>query len=100
MPVQKPETGYYLESGVMTTPGSYRPLFADLPRDIADLAAVAHGLLIHEHIAGAYRVTLTPERRARPVRVIAELLARPEVDLVHLRNVGYGCYNLAVRATG
>ena len=30
--------------------------------------------------------------------VIAELLARPEVELVHLRNVGYGCYNFAVRA--
>ncbi len=32
--------------------------------------------------------------------VIAELLARPEVELVHLRNVGYGCYNFSVRATG
>src|SRR5580658_3115361 len=30
--------------------------------------------------------------------VIAELLARPEVALVHLRNVGYGCYNFAVGA--
>src|SRR5580704_5167871 len=30
--------------------------------------------------------------------VIAELLARPEVEIVHLRNVGYGCYNFAVRA--
>jgi hypothetical protein len=29
-------------------------------------------------------------------RVIAELLARPGVALVHLRNVGYGCYNFAV----
>ena len=29
--------------------------------------------------------------------VIAELLARPDVELVHLRNVGYGCYNFAVR---
>ena len=29
--------------------------------------------------------------------VIRELLARPEVELVHLRNVGYGCYNFAVR---
>jgi Protein of unknown function (DUF1203) len=28
--------------------------------------------------------------------VIAELLARPGVELVHLRNVGYGCYNFAV----
>jgi hypothetical protein len=32
--------------------------------------------------------------------VITELLARPEVELVHLRNVGYGCYNFSVRATG
>jgi hypothetical protein len=32
--------------------------------------------------------------------IIAELLARPEVELVHLRNVGYGCYNFSVRATG
>jgi hypothetical protein len=29
--------------------------------------------------------------------VIGELLARPDVTLVHLRNVGYGCYNFAVR---
>ena len=29
--------------------------------------------------------------------VIRELLARPDVTLVHLRNVGYGCFNFAVR---
>ncbi|MGH3397139.1 MAG: DUF1203 domain-containing protein, partial [Streptosporangiaceae bacterium] len=29
--------------------------------------------------------------------VIRELLARPDVEVVHLRNVGYGCYNFAVR---
>lgn len=29
--------------------------------------------------------------------VIQEMLARPDVALVHLRNVGYGCYNFAVR---
>jgi Protein of unknown function (DUF1203) len=33
----------------------------------------------------------------RAEAVIAELLARPDVELVHLRNVGYGCYNFAVR---
>jgi hypothetical protein len=27
---------------------------------------------------------------------IAELLDSPDVELVHLRNVGYGCYNFAV----
>jgi hypothetical protein len=30
--------------------------------------------------------------------VIQELLARPDVTIVHLRNVGWGCYNFAVRA--
>jgi Protein of unknown function (DUF1203) len=29
--------------------------------------------------------------------VIQQLLARPDVALVHLRNVGYGCYNFTVR---
>ncbi len=29
--------------------------------------------------------------------IIQEMLARPDVALVHLRNVGYGCYNCAVR---
>jgi hypothetical protein len=29
--------------------------------------------------------------------VISDLLGRPGVALVHLRNVGYGCYNFAVR---
>jgi hypothetical protein len=34
---------------------------------------------------------------AHAVTVIGELLARPDVTVVHLRNVGYGCYNFAVR---
>jgi hypothetical protein len=29
--------------------------------------------------------------------VIHQMLARPDVSLVHLRNVGYGCYNCTVR---
>ena len=33
-------------------------------------------------------------------RVIRDLLGRPEVALVHLRNVGFGCYNFAVRRAG
>jgi len=34
---------------------------------------------------------------AHAMTVIRELLTRPDVSLVHLRNVGYGCYNFAVR---
>jgi hypothetical protein len=29
--------------------------------------------------------------------VIREMFARPDVRIAHLRNVGYGCYNFAVR---
>jgi Protein of unknown function (DUF1203) len=32
--------------------------------------------------------------------VIRELLSQPHVALVHLRNVGYGCYNFSVRPGG
>lgn len=31
------------------------------------------------------------------LEVISEILARPGVALVHLRNVGWGCYNFAVQ---
>ncbi len=31
------------------------------------------------------------------ITVIRGLLTRPDVTLVHLRNVGYGCYDFAVR---
>jgi len=77
MPAQDIATRHYLQPQVMTAPGQYQPLLAELPQRIADLAAVAHGLLIHEHIAGAYGVTLTQERRSSVhVRPVARLLGR------------------------
>ncbi len=77
MPAQDIAAGRYLQPAVMTAPGKYQPLLADLPRDIAGLAAVAHGLLIHEHITGPYGVTLTEQRRASVhVRPVAALLGR------------------------
>jgi len=44
---------------------------------------IAGGVLVHD---GGHAMT-----------VIRGLLARPDVTLVHLHNVGYGCYNFAVR---
>jgi hypothetical protein len=77
MPAQDIATDHYLQPAVMTAPGKYQPLLADLPRGIAGLAAVAHGLLIHEHIAGSYGVTLTEERRASVhLRPVVALLGR------------------------
>lgn len=76
-----PTTGHYREPAVMTAPGKYQPLLADLPQGVAALAGVAHGLLIHEHIAGVYGVTLTDERRASVhVRPVAALLERMVAD--------------------
>ena len=39
MPAQEIAAGHYLEPAVMTAPGEYAPLLADLPRGIAGLAA-------------------------------------------------------------
>jgi hypothetical protein len=33
----------------------------------------------------------------RTMTIIRSMLARPDIALVHLRNVGWGCYNFAVR---
>lgn len=77
MPAQDIAASHYLQPQVMTAPGQHQPLLADLPQGIAGLAAAAHGLLIHEHIAGAYGVALTQERRASVhVRPVAGLLSR------------------------
>lgn len=61
----------------MTSPGRFAALYDTLPDAVAELAAVAQGLLIHEHIAPAYGVTLSDEDRA-PVhfRRIEQVLER------------------------
>ena len=71
------------------TPGAYPPELIhrqQVVRAYDRQGSIAEGVLVADG------------RQAQDV--IAELLARPEVELVHLRNVGYGCYNFAVRATG
>jgi hypothetical protein len=48
----------------MSDPGVHGPAIADLPRDLAHVAAAAQGLILHEHWAPAYGQTLSDERRA------------------------------------
>jgi len=74
----------------MTVAERYAPLFDGLPRDVVGLAGVAQGLLLHEHIAPAYGVTLLDERRSsvhiRPVeRLLERLLAEDERPLTTVR---------------
>lgn len=46
--------------------------------------------------AGKIEDGILTEGGADNRRAVTELLARPEVTLVHVRNVTYGCYNFAV----
>jgi hypothetical protein len=59
------------EPGVMTDAGRYAGLIDGLPADAAGVARVVQGLLIHEHWADAYGVSL----------------AEPDRDRVNLRRV-------------
>ena len=68
---------FYTQPGVMTSAGRYAPLVAELPGDVAGLAAVAQGLLIHEFIAAAYGVALSDADRASVhIRPAEEMLDR------------------------
>jgi hypothetical protein len=68
------------------TPDRYPPALShrqQVARAYDQDGRIADGVLVND---GEHAVT-----------VIHELFARPDVTLVHLRNVGYGCYNFAVR---
>jgi Transglutaminase-like superfamily len=62
---------FYAKPARMTSGGAYAALLEPLPRDIGGLAQVAHGLIVHEHMAQGYGLTLSGSDR----------------DTVHLRRV-------------
>jgi hypothetical protein len=72
---------YYTRPGVMTSAGRFAALLDGLPRDVPALAAVGQGLLIHEHMAAGYGVTLSEQDRSsvhtRPAEgLLAQVVAR------------------------
>lgn len=78
-----PTLPYYAKPGPMTTPGRHAALLHDLPADVAGLAEVLHGLIIHEHLAGLYGVALSDEDRA-------SVHVRRTEDLLGLIHAGDG----------
>jgi Transglutaminase-like superfamily len=59
----------------MSDPGRHAGLFDDLPRNTGALAKTVQGLLIHEHIAPAYGVTLSRDQQAQShVRAVEKIL--------------------------
>ena len=66
---------FYTRPGVMTSAGRFAPLLEPLPGDVVGLAGVAQGLVVHEHMAAAYGVTLSDEDRATVhLRAVEQLL--------------------------
>jgi transglutaminase superfamily protein len=49
----------------MSDAGRQARLFDGLPHDVGGLAQVVQGLMVHEHIAPAYGLTLSPEQHAQ-----------------------------------
>jgi hypothetical protein len=66
----------------MSDAGAKAALLDGLPRDVGGLAKVVQGLLIHEHIAPAYGVTLSAEQHAqahmRGVEKVLDSIARQD----------------------
>jgi transglutaminase superfamily protein len=66
----------------MSDAGSKAALFDGLPRDVGALAKVVQGVLIHEHVAPAYGVTLSAEQHAqahmRGVEKMLDCIARQD----------------------
>lgn len=62
--VEPATLAYYTQPDVMTGPGRHAALFSSLPHDVAALAAVTQGLIVHEYWAGAYGLTLSDADRA------------------------------------
>ena len=74
----QPPLALYTQPAIMTTAGRYAPLLERLPDDIPALAAVAHGLLIHEHMAHGYGVTLSEaDRSSAYIRPVAGRCTSP-----------------------
>ncbi|WBB56076.1 transglutaminase domain-containing protein [Verrucosispora sp. WMMD573] len=67
----------FARPGRLTSAGPFAALLEAVPSDPAEIARTIQGLLIHEHIAGAYGVTLTEaERQTVHLRPADEILAR------------------------
>jgi hypothetical protein len=66
---------YYSRPIAMSDPGRHAALFEGLPRDAGALAKIVQGLLVHQHIAPAYGLTLTRNQQAQShVRAVEKIL--------------------------
>lgn len=77
MTTQQQILDFYAHPSIMTSAGRYASLFDKLPNDVVSLTRVVQGLLLHEHAAPAYGVTLADERRSEVhIRSVERMLDR------------------------
>lgn len=75
MTTQQQMLDFYTRPAAMTAVGCYAPLVDELPDDVPGLVRVVQGLLLHEHWAPAYGITLSDERRSKThLRPAAQML--------------------------
>jgi Transglutaminase-like superfamily len=68
-------TAFYAHPAGFTAAENHAAALAALPADLAGLTEVAHGLIVHEFLAGMYGFELADERRASVhIRPVSELL--------------------------
>jgi hypothetical protein len=66
---------HYNRPIAMSDPGRHAALFEGLPRDVGALAKIVQGLLIHQHIAPAYGLTLSSDQQAQShIRAVEQIL--------------------------
>jgi hypothetical protein len=71
----------YTEAATMTSPGVHAAAFKELPDGVAAARTIAQGLIVHEHLTGAYGFELPDERRATVhIRPIAALIDRVRAE--------------------
>lgn len=78
---------YFSQFGMMTNPGPFADLYADLPSDVPSLVRVVQGLVVHVFWAERYGLNLLQERQAEvQLRSMERRLARTmELDSGPLR---------------
>ena len=77
MTSERDRLDFYRRQSRMSDPGPHAAELGALPRDLASLARVAQGLILHEHWAGAYGQALSDARRSEVhLRSISAMLDR------------------------
>ena len=56
------ELDFYNQQGILSDPGSYAPLYQNLPSSISDLVSLVQNLTVHVFWTRRYGLEVAPER--------------------------------------